>query len=97
MTENDHPIYIYPEDGNRNVCRNAGQLPIFDANYTRKPKFYTSQNVGMICAIGLTVPTGSVSKNHVNIKLAPVSMSMAFIFSITELRVFYAVKSKAKR
>jgi hypothetical protein len=50
----------------------------------------------MIGAIGLTVLTGSVSKNHVNIKLASVSMSMAFIFSITELRVFYAVKSKAK-
>jgi hypothetical protein len=39
MTKIDLPIHIHPEDGNCNVCRNVGQLPIVDACHTRKPKF----------------------------------------------------------
>jgi hypothetical protein len=31
---------IHPVDGNCNVCRNVGQLPISDKAHTRNPKFY---------------------------------------------------------
>lgn len=33
------------ENDNCNVCRNAGQLPIFDAAHTREPKFYNNKLV----------------------------------------------------
>jgi hypothetical protein len=32
------PVYILPEDGNHNVCRNVGKLLTFDVAHPRKPK-----------------------------------------------------------
>jgi hypothetical protein len=31
-------VHIHPENGNCSVCRNVGQLAIFNTVYTRKPK-----------------------------------------------------------
>jgi hypothetical protein len=32
------PMYIHPEDGNSNVCRNVGYPSTFDAAHPPKPK-----------------------------------------------------------
>lgn len=39
-TKIDQPIYIHPEDGFFNVCRNVGQLSKFDEAHAWKPMFY---------------------------------------------------------